>query len=57
MGIEKGKKVQAKGKSNISNKIIAGNFPKLKTEMQEASRTPDRHDQIEPLHGILYLKY
>jgi hypothetical protein len=41
--------VQAKGIGNTFNKIIAENFPSLKKEMpiqvQEVSRTPNRHDQ------------
>jgi chromosome segregation ATPase len=48
MGIE-GKEGQAKGMSNIFNKIITENFPNLEKTMpiqvQEASRTPNRHDQ------------
>jgi hypothetical protein len=48
MGIEEGEEVQAKGISNIFKKI-AENFPNLKKEMpiqvQEASRTLNRHDQ------------
>jgi hypothetical protein len=47
MGI--GKVLQAKGICNIFDKIVAENFPSLKKEMpiqvQEASRTPKRHDQ------------
>jgi hypothetical protein len=45
---------------NIFNKVIAENFPNLNKEMpiqvQEACRTPNRHDKIEPFHSILYLK-
>jgi hypothetical protein len=56
MGIEE-EEVQDKGIGNVFNKIIAVNFPTLKKEMpiqvQEASRTPNRHDQSESLHGIL----
>jgi hypothetical protein len=50
---------QAKGVCNISNKIIAENFPNLKREMpiqvQEASRTLSRHDQnkTSPQHIIV----
>jgi hypothetical protein len=48
IGIEKGKKVQAKGIYNIFNKIITANFPNLEKTMpiqvQEASRTPNRLD-------------
>jgi hypothetical protein len=47
MGIEE--EVQSKEMCNIFNKIIAENFPNLEKEMsiqvQEASRTPNRHDQ------------
>jgi hypothetical protein len=50
MGIEEGEQVQAKGISNIFNKIITENFPNLEKTMpfqvQEASRTPNRLDQI-----------
>jgi hypothetical protein len=49
MGIEEGEEMQAKGISNIFNKIITENFPNLEKAMpiqvQEASRTPDRFDQ------------
>jgi hypothetical protein len=49
MNIEEEEEVQAKGVHNISNKIIAENFQNLKKEMliqvQEASRTPNIHDQ------------
>jgi hypothetical protein len=45
MGIKKGEEVQAKGISNIFNKIIPENFPNLERELpiwiQEASRTPN----------------
>jgi hypothetical protein len=51
MAIEEGEKVQAKGTRNIFNKIIIENFPNLEKAMpiqvQEASRTPNRIDQIE----------
>jgi hypothetical protein len=49
MGIEEGEEVQAKGMGNIFNKIITENFPNLQKTMpiqvQETSRTPNRHDQ------------
>jgi hypothetical protein len=49
MGIEEREKVQAKGISNIFNKIITENFPIIEKTMpiqvQEASRTPNRLDQ------------
>jgi hypothetical protein len=49
MGIEEGEEVQAKWMHNIFNKIITENFPNLKkvlsTQVQEASRTPNRPDQ------------
>jgi hypothetical protein len=49
MGIKEGKEGQAKGISNIFNKIITGNCPNLEktmpTQVQEASRTPKRLDQ------------
>jgi hypothetical protein len=48
MGIEEGEEVQAKGVRNILNIIITENFPTLEKVMpiqvQEASRTPKRHD-------------
>jgi hypothetical protein len=48
MGIEEGREVQAKI-HNIFNKLIRENFPNLEKIMpilvQEASRTPNRHDQ------------
>jgi hypothetical protein len=49
MGIEEREKVQAKGISNIFNKIITENFPIIEKTMpiqvQEVSRTPNRLDQ------------
>jgi hypothetical protein len=46
MGIEEGEKVQAKGISNIFNKLITENFPNLEKVMpiqvQEASRKLNR---------------
>jgi hypothetical protein len=49
MGIEEKEKVQAKGIHNIFNKIITKNLPTIEKELliqvQEASRTPNRHDQ------------
>jgi hypothetical protein len=60
MGIEEGEEVQAKGMHNILNKIITENFPNLEKTMpiqvQEASRTPNRPDQIELPGNILSLK-
>jgi hypothetical protein len=59
MGIEEGEQVQAKGMHNIFNKIITENFPNLEksipTQMQEASRTPNRPDQKRstPRHIII----
>jgi chromosome segregation ATPase len=51
-GIEEGEEMQAKGKHNIFNKIITGNFPNLEKTMpiqvQEASRTPNRLNQNRP---------
>jgi hypothetical protein len=50
--------VQAKGISNIFNKIVAENFPNHEKEMpiqaQEASWTPNRYDQnrTSPQHII-----
>jgi hypothetical protein len=49
MGIEEGEEVQAKGMYNIFNKIITENFPNqektMPIQVEEASRTPNRHDQ------------
>jgi hypothetical protein len=49
MAIEEGEERQAKGIHNIFNKIITENFPNLEkvmpTQVQEASRTPNRIDQ------------
>jgi hypothetical protein len=60
MSTEEGEKVQAKGIHNIVNKIITENFPNLKKAMpiqvQKASKTPSRLDQIELPHNILSLK-
>jgi hypothetical protein len=59
MGTEEGKEVQAKGISNIFNKIITENFPDLEKAMliqvQEASRIPNRLDQhrTAPQHIII----
>jgi hypothetical protein len=59
MGIDEGEEVQAKGIHHISNKILAEKFPTLKkkmpTQVQEASRTPNRHDQkrVSPQHFII----
>jgi hypothetical protein len=59
MATEEGEEVQAKGISNIFNKIITENFPNLEKTMpiqvQESSRTPNRHDQnrTTPLHIII----
>jgi hypothetical protein len=59
MGIEEGEEVQEKGMHNIFNKIITENVPILEksipTQMQEASRTPNRPDQnrTTPRHIII----
>jgi hypothetical protein len=49
MGIEEAENVQTKGIHYIFNKIITENFPILEKVMpiqvQEASRSPNRHDQ------------
>jgi hypothetical protein len=46
---EEGEEVQGKGIHNIFNKIITENFQNLEKlltiQVQEASRTPNRHDQ------------
>jgi chromosome segregation ATPase len=60
MGIEEGEEVKAKGISNMFNKIITENFPNLKktmpTQVQEASRTPNRLAQNRTTHNILSLR-
>jgi chromosome segregation ATPase len=59
MGIEEGEEVQAKGIHNIFNNIITEYFPNLEKVMpiqvQEASRSPNRHDQnrTTPRHIII----
>jgi hypothetical protein len=59
MGIEEGEKVQARGMHKIFNKIITENFPNLEknmpTQVQEASRTPNRLDRnrTAPQHIII----
>jgi hypothetical protein len=58
MGIE-GEEVQAKGMSNIVNKIVTENFPNLEKtvpiQIQEASKTANRLDQnrTTPRHIII----
>jgi hypothetical protein len=60
MDIEEGEEVQTKGICNIFNKIIIENSPNLEKTMpiqvQEASRKPNRLDQIELPHDTLSLK-
>jgi hypothetical protein len=59
LGIKEGEEVQARGIGNIFNKSIAENFQNLEKELpiqvQEASRTPNRHDQNRtfPWHIII----
>jgi chromosome segregation ATPase len=59
MGIEERQEVQVKGIHNIFNKIITENFPNIEkvlpTQVQEASRTPNRLDQnrTSPWHIIM----
>jgi hypothetical protein len=49
IGIKEGEDVQAKGITNIFNKIMTDYFPNLEKTMpikvQESSRTPNRLDQ------------
>jgi hypothetical protein len=49
MGIEEGEELQAKGMSNIFNKIITEKFPNLRktvpSDEQKVSRTTRRLDQ------------
>jgi chromosome segregation ATPase len=60
MGIEEGEEVQSKEIHNIFNKIITKNFPNVEKEcpieVQESSKTPNRLDKTDCLHGILLLK-
>jgi hypothetical protein len=60
MVIEKREEMQAKGIHNIFNKIIAENFPSFKKEMpihvQEASRTPKRHDKNRTSSQHIFIK-
>jgi transcription antitermination factor NusG len=57
MGIEEG---EAKGIHNIFNKIIAENFLNLEKvlpiQVQEASRTPNRHDQNRNFPQYIIIK-
>jgi hypothetical protein len=59
MGIKEGGEVQAKGIGNIFNQTTAENSPNLDKKkpinVQEASRTPNRHDQnkTSPQHIIV----
>jgi hypothetical protein len=51
MSVEEAEEIQAKGIDNLSNRIIAENFPKnfplrkRVTQVQEAYRTPNHQDQ------------
>jgi ribosomal protein L39E len=60
MGIEEGKKVQAKGIHSIFNKIITKIFPNLKKvlpiQVQEASRTPNILDQNRTTPQYIIIK-
>jgi hypothetical protein len=60
MDIEEGEEVQAKGICNIFNKIITENFPNLEKalpiQVQEASRTPNRHDQSRTTSRHIIIK-
>jgi hypothetical protein len=60
MGIEEGEEGQAKGISNMFNKIITENFPNLKKvlpiHIQEAPRTPNRFDQNRPSSWNIIIK-
>jgi hypothetical protein len=59
MGIEEGEEVQGKWICNIFKKIIAESFPnhmkEMSIEVEEDSRTPNRHDQntASPWHIII----
>jgi DNA-binding HxlR family transcriptional regulator len=60
MDIKEGEEVQAKGMSNIFNKIITENFPNLERDvlrqMQETSSTPSDQIKIELTHNISSLQ-
>jgi hypothetical protein len=60
MGIEEGEELQAKGISNIFNKIIIEKFPNLQKLMPILYRKPPGHQtdltKIELPHNILSLK-
>jgi hypothetical protein len=60
MSIEDGEELQAKGISNIFNKIIIEKFPNLQKTMpilvQEASRTPNRLDQTRTTPRYIIIK-
>jgi hypothetical protein len=60
MDVEEGEEGQAKVICNIFSKIIAENFLNLEKEMpiwvQEASRTPNRHDQNRTSPRYIILK-
>jgi hypothetical protein len=57
MVTEEGKEVQAKGIHNIFNKIITEKFPNLEKDLplqvQETSRTSNRHDQNRASHIVI----
>jgi hypothetical protein len=58
MGIEGGEEVWKKVIQNIFNKIISGNFSifekVMPIQVQEASRTPNRHDQNRTSLWLFY---
>jgi hypothetical protein len=53
-----GEKIVCKGIDNLSNRIIAENFPNLKKEskVQEAYRTPNHQDQKRNTHRYIIIK-
>jgi hypothetical protein len=56
MGIEEGEEIQTKSIDRLLNRIIAVNFPNLKTErvtqVKEAYRTPHCQDQKRNIPDI-----
>jgi hypothetical protein len=60
MGIDEGEEMQAKGVSNIFNKIITENFPNVEKSMpidvQEASKTPSRLHQNRTTPQYIIIK-
>jgi hypothetical protein len=58
--VDEGAQVQTKSIENLFGEIIAENFSNIgkdrDIQRQEAYRIPNRHDQKNPLHILLYSK-